>query len=90
MYGRPNNFENKKFILSKFYNNNMPFLQVEVKIRCNIISVGEIDNVNQQFKAEIWMGATYREPSLAGKTREVLILIILSILNTNYNRNTFF
>ncbi|XP_077995614.1 cys-loop ligand-gated ion channel-like isoform X2 [Glandiceps talaboti] len=44
--------------------------RVTVKIRCNIISIGEIDTVKQEFAVELWLSASWKEPLLAGKTRE--------------------
>ncbi|XP_038058416.1 glycine receptor subunit beta-like [Patiria miniata] len=44
--------------------------KIYARIRCNVISVGEIDTVKQQFDAEIFLGVKYKEPLLKGLTRE--------------------
>ncbi|XP_022088447.1 glycine receptor subunit beta-like isoform X2 [Acanthaster planci] len=44
--------------------------KIYARIRCNVISVGEIDTVKQQFDAEIFLGVKYKEPELKGLTRE--------------------
>ncbi|XP_032236006.2 cys-loop ligand-gated ion channel isoform X2 [Nematostella vectensis] len=41
--------------------------EVTVNIRCSIISVGDIDTVRQEFKCDIFVCATWREPRLQGK-----------------------
>ena len=35
------------------------------------MSVGDIDGVNQEFKAWFYIGAKWKEPALKGKTQEV-------------------
>ncbi|XP_070560480.1 uncharacterized protein [Ptychodera flava] len=47
--------------------------KVTVLIRCNIISVGDIDTVKQEFTTEIWLSAIWKEPTLIGKNREEVI-----------------
>ncbi|KAI8500090.1 hypothetical protein Bbelb_224070 [Branchiostoma belcheri] len=41
--------------------------KVRVLIRASIISLGEIDTVKQEFSADVWLAAWYKEPLLKGK-----------------------
>ncbi len=54
-------------------------LQIAVRLRCNIISVGDIDNVLQEFKAKLYVSVTWWEPLLKGKTRDVSYLYYLPL-----------
>ena len=42
--------------------------QVTVGIRANIISVGDIDTVGQQFKCDFYLSACWPEPQLQGRS----------------------
>ncbi|XP_071501767.1 uncharacterized protein [Diadema antillarum] len=44
--------------------------KVFARIRCNIITVGDIDTVTQQFTAEIYLSVTWKEPKVKGLKRE--------------------
>ena len=41
------------------------------RIRCNVITVGDIDTVTQQFTAEVYLSVTWKEPKVKGLKREV-------------------
>ena len=41
--------------------------KVEARLRCHFLDVGDIDNVRQEFRAEIWLGVTWEEPRLKSK-----------------------
>lgn len=45
--------------------------QVFCRVRCNVITVGEIDTVKQEFEAEIYLSLRWKEDNFKGKTREV-------------------
>ncbi|XP_054751566.1 gamma-aminobutyric acid receptor subunit epsilon-like [Lytechinus pictus] len=44
--------------------------KVFARIRCNVITVGDIDTVTQQFTSEIYLSVTWKEPNVKGKQRE--------------------
>ncbi|XP_038057953.1 gamma-aminobutyric acid receptor subunit beta-like [Patiria miniata] len=44
--------------------------KIYARVRCNVICVGEIDTVKQEFSAEIYLAVTWKEPSVKGMTRE--------------------
>ncbi|XP_033625235.1 uncharacterized protein LOC117288467 [Asterias rubens] len=44
--------------------------KIFARVRCNVITVGEIDTVKQQFDAELFLGVTYKEPLVKGLIRE--------------------
>ncbi|PIK52444.1 putative gamma-aminobutyric acid receptor subunit gamma-2 isoform X2 [Apostichopus japonicus] len=44
--------------------------KVYCRVRCNVITVGEIDTVKQEFEAEIYLSLRWKEEHFKGKTRE--------------------
>ncbi|XP_071788742.1 gamma-aminobutyric acid receptor subunit beta-3-like isoform X1 [Asterias amurensis] len=44
--------------------------KIYARVRCNVICVGEIDTVKQEFNAEIYLAVTWKEPTVKGLKRE--------------------
>ena len=51
--------------------------QITVDIRTSIISVGDIDTVSQQFKCDFYLSATWKEPQLQGRRKEVRLQVVI-------------
>ena len=49
-------------------------LQVIVELRVVFLKIGEIDTLKEQYSADTFIQAKWREPALDGKSMEVLIL----------------
>ena len=49
----------------------MCFLQVIVELRVVFLKIGEIDTLKEQYSADTFIQAKWREPALDGKTVEV-------------------
>ncbi|KAJ8036459.1 Neuronal acetylcholine receptor subunit alpha-9-II [Holothuria leucospilota] len=53
-------------------------LEVYCRVRCNVITVGEIDTVKQEFEAEVYLSLRWKEEAFKGKTREKLTIKLMS------------
>ena len=47
------------------------YLQVIVELRVVFLKIGEIDTLKEQYSADTFIQAKWREPALDGKTVEV-------------------
>ena len=49
--------------------------QVTVHLRCNFLMVGDIDNVAQEFKAELFVSDRWEEPAIINKKRKKVRIV---------------